>query len=467
MSNPKGKIKKKKLKNKLVLNKGNKGNYKKKQIVVLEKDENDFLNHPAYEQFILPILSEATVSFIHRMFENRKFINDEKKKEAIQQFVKNAMQYQNRPYSPFNIRLNTDKSYLVSLNKKNTNLNLNNEYNYTPVKKNRVAANMALCKLYEDITKNDGKLTTVSVPINEERNHLMVIKEYYDQVLEPLIRPFQDTKNTLAEKGITPPKNNTDFESIISYMKEVCSLLQSRFSITYKVNYALQKACQNWIDNNQNVEKKKFQTFTGIMTIGQAEMARSDFLTRNDEDEYYNIEREKFSISEVEAQSLLLDDNTFIDGKEKNLKACRNKNCAALRLIYGFNTKTANIISKKSLLMPRQRRKLHLKDDVWIDSQMYQNCWICNFIDNWFDILIQLTNNTTGFITSSIMYVLAGTNEDYFPQDVCLSFDCNMLKDVKNFFGHVFDPKTPFHNFAIVQREDGRHYLKFFASLFQ
>ncbi|MNG37908.1 hypothetical protein D3C84_1254030 [compost metagenome] len=65
------------------------------------------------------------------------------------------------------------------------------------------------------------------------------------------------------------------------------------------------------------------------------------------------------------------------------------------------------------------------------------------------------------------MYVCAGTEINYFPLNDCLSFNCEMLKDIKNFFGHVLDPKTPFHNFRMAEREDGKFCLKYFQSGFQ
>lgn len=403
---------------------------------------------------VVPMMNTKILQFIQTI-DRRQFINDEEAKVALATFYNNIVLLQNRPNTPFRIQLGSQMTSLV---------------NYGD---NKDSAKLFVYKLYQEIT-GDGEAeldyvrntqTELSVPINEPKLSLStVLREYFDNILLPLMKPFDQAKQTLLAQSIYPC-----LENAAEWMENMQTIIKRDASIIYSCDTILKRLYFELIKNNEINMKKNRRRFGDVLEMVHQEGCANSFVTAMDYQNYY-IEQANYTISQVEDLSIFLTPDEASNPTIYKLKACQRGNQCVVHILFnGFNAKALKSIDKNRMVMPRERKKIHLENDEWSENGAYEYCWICNFILSWVEILVHLINNDAKYVTTALFTVLAGTEDvdNSFPLDDVYSFDNPLTSEISNLFGAVLAPEVPFRNFAISQKEDGRFYLKYYRSYFQ
>lgn len=451
----------------------NSSNYK--EVVRMNLTMEDIFKHPSFDVITKSLIEENVKRTVQAQFAATSTTkqNEEQVQQAINNMCNNIIGLTSKPNNPFSLKLNT--SFLTSFQR------------FLP---NRKTANYALHNLVQYITSGD--VVTAAGGTETERQ-IDVLFNYYKQLIEPIMEPFDQLKTSLMEQNDIYPSLNRMAE----YMNIFRAKLQKDFNISLMSDHITESLLDQWFKYNEVSRKKKERTLDSILRHDDFEVLHNSLMTTEEFIEFRKDELgapqiildEQYEVSDVETLGVLILKEELLNNRqsESSLKTnyhqngtqekeipvanrvCRNPDCEVITIFNGYNSNTATVTARKEMQMPRQRSSKNLKDDTWFESLgIYDHCWVCNFLHSWVHLNVQLILNTSDYVENGLFTVKVGNDMNSFPSELCMSSTEKIFSRVRNFFGFVLAPSTVSRYFSIVRRrQDDRFVLKLFAPGFQ
>jgi hypothetical protein len=443
-------------------------------VVRMNLTGEDVMNHPSFSVITKSLIAENVSRTVRAQLETSTSKgNEEQMQQAINHMCSNIVGLTCKPNNPFSLKLNT--SFLTSFQR------------FMP---NRMTANYALDGLLRYITNGE---TAAPASSAETERQIDVLFNYYNQIIAPVMEPFDTLKTSLMERdGIYP-----SLDRIASYMSVFREKLQKDFNVSLMSDHITESLLDQWFKYGEVSRSKKVRTLSSILQCNDFEVLRGSIMTTSEFVEFRADEQgapqiildEQYEISDVEALGVLILKEELDAGRhaESSLKidyrqngtqereipvasrVCRNPDCEVITIFSGYNSNTATVTARKQMQMPRQRSAKNLRNDTWFESHgIYDHCWVCNFLHSWVHINVQLILNTSDYVENGLFTVKVGNDPNSFPSELCMSSTEKIFSRIRNFFGFVLAPSTAMTYFSIVRRkQDDKFVLKLFVPGFQ